>query len=94
VVGCDPLLRGAHADEAARAQQPERMRRIGVLSVQTASDLASAVAMFEKTLRRSGRGDGRNVRIDYRWSVGNADNICKNDPRSTASFCETSPELI
>lgn len=62
----------------AHAQQPERMRRIGVLSAQTASDLAPAMAVFEKTLQQSGWTIGRNVRIDYRLSEGNADSIRKN----------------
>lgn len=62
----------------ASAQQPEHMRRIGVLSAQFERDMASEKAAFEKTLQQSGWTDGGNVRIDYRWSAGNADNIRKN----------------
>jgi putative ABC transport system substrate-binding protein len=60
-----------------QAQHSERMRRIGLLSAQTASDAADLVVTFEKTLQESGWTNGRNVQIDYRWSAGNADNIRK-----------------
>ena len=74
----------------ARAQQRERMRRIGLLSAQTASDAAYLVATFEKTLQESGWTDGRNVQIDYRWSAGNADNIRKN----VAELLALAPDVI
>jgi putative ABC transport system substrate-binding protein len=59
---------------AARAQQPERMRRIGVLHAQSAGDLGrqASVAAFRQALQQLGWTDGRNVRIDERWSAGNA----------------------
>jgi len=59
---------------AARAQQPERMRRIGVLMSFAANDpeAQSRVAAFEKGLRDLGWVEGRNLRIDYRWG-DNAD---------------------
>ncbi|MBM3538369.1 MAG: hypothetical protein FJX55_11105, partial [Alphaproteobacteria bacterium] len=63
---------------ATSAQQPEQVRRIGYLSAQTLSDLAPAVALFEKTLQQSGWTNGHNLRIDYRWSAGSPDNIRKN----------------
>jgi putative tryptophan/tyrosine transport system substrate-binding protein len=63
---------------AARAQQPERMRRIGVL-LSTANDPEgqARVAAFQQELLQLGWTEGRNVLIDARWAAGNADNIRK-----------------
>ena len=60
---------------AARAQQAERMRRIGVL-IALASDDPQAHARFVafvQGLQELGWTDGRNVRIDTRWATGDAD---------------------
>ncbi len=70
------LLGGAAAwPLAARAQQPERMRRIGVLMSVAADDPEgqARVAAFLRGLQQLGWTDGRNVRIDYRWGVGDAE---------------------
>src|SRR6266571_3531696 len=56
---------------AARAQQPERMRRLGVL-VALAKDDPESVARreaFEQALQASGWTVGRNIRIEYRWAA-------------------------
>jgi putative tryptophan/tyrosine transport system substrate-binding protein len=70
------LLGGAAAwPLAARAQQPEGMRRIGVL-MNTAADDPEGQARntaFVQALQQFGWTEGRNIRIDYRWSAGNAD---------------------
>jgi putative tryptophan/tyrosine transport system substrate-binding protein len=60
---------------AVRAQQPERMRRIGVLMNLSADDPESPVriAAFLQGLQQLGWSDGRNVRIEYRWGAGDAD---------------------
>ena len=60
---------------AARAQQGERMRRIGVLVPQAADDpeAQARVGAFLQALAQLGWTIGRNVRIDYRWYAGNAD---------------------
>jgi len=57
---------------AARAQQPERMRRIGVLTGTRAEDAENKDrdAAFEQALQQLGWTPGRNVRIDYRFSGG------------------------
>jgi putative tryptophan/tyrosine transport system substrate-binding protein len=57
---------------AARAQQPDRMRRIGVLMGLSENDpeAQSRIAAFVDTMRRLGWTDGSNVRIEYRWSAG------------------------
>ena len=66
------LLGGAAAawPLAARAQQPERMRRIGVLSALLEDDPESVArrAVFEQALQALGWTAGRNLRIDYRWT--------------------------
>ena len=67
------LLGGAVAwPLAARAQQSERMRRIGVLMHTAADEPESHArrAAFMQGLQESGWAVGRNLRIDYRWSVG------------------------
>src|SRR5215210_6719700 len=65
---------------AARGQQPERMRRIGVLLGGTASDTPEAqanIAPFLEILQQLGWTEGRDIRIDYRWGAGQVDNIRK-----------------
>jgi ABC-type uncharacterized transport system substrate-binding protein len=56
---------------AARAQQGERVRRIGVLMNLAVGDPEgeARVAAFLQALQQLGWSDGRNVRIDYRWAV-------------------------
>jgi putative ABC transport system substrate-binding protein len=59
---------------AARAQQPERMRRVGVL-MDSAADEPEAqarLAALLQGLQEAGWAVGRNVRIDTRWSAGDA----------------------
>ena len=54
----------------ARAQQPERMRRIGVLISLPWDDpeMVARRAVFEQTLQGFGWTVGPNLRIDYRWT--------------------------
>jgi ABC-type uncharacterized transport system substrate-binding protein len=54
---------------AARAQQGERMRRIGVLMALAQNDPEAEPRMtaFEAGLRELGWVEGRNLRLDYRW---------------------------
>jgi putative ABC transport system substrate-binding protein len=61
----------------ASAQQPERMRRVGVLMGIAESDPAqqSFVSVFTRALQDLGWHAGRNVRIDYLWGAGDADKI-------------------
>ena len=64
---------------AARAQQPERMRRIGVLSPLAADDPQERArdAAFAQGLQQLGWIVGQNVRIEYRWGRGDADAMRK-----------------
>jgi putative tryptophan/tyrosine transport system substrate-binding protein len=83
---------GAAWPLAARAQQGERMRRIGVLMNTAADDPEGKVrnAAFERELQELGWTDGRNVRIDYRWGAGDADRI----RRYAAELVSLSPDVI
>jgi putative tryptophan/tyrosine transport system substrate-binding protein len=67
------LLGGAAAawPLAARAQQPEHMRRIGVLMAHSESDpeFKTYVAAFRVGLEKLGWTEGRNIRIDFRWGA-------------------------
>jgi len=73
------LLGGAAAawPMAARGQQPERMRRIGVLINLTADDPQSQarIAVLLKGLQQFGWAEGLNIRIDYRWGSGDVNRL-------------------
>jgi ABC-type uncharacterized transport system substrate-binding protein len=75
------LLGGAAATWplAARAQQLERMWRIGVFFAGAAdahdTDTQPRINAFHQGLRELGWSDGRNMQIDYRWGGGNAELI-------------------
>jgi putative ABC transport system substrate-binding protein len=88
------LLGGAAASWplAARAQQPERMRRIGVLMniAEDDSESQPRVTAFVQTLQQLGWTDGRNVRIETRWGAGNAERIRKY----AAELVELGPDVI
>jgi ABC-type uncharacterized transport system substrate-binding protein len=75
------LLGGAAAawPLTARAQQPQRMRRIGVISTLPADDREGTTrnTAFLQTLQELGWTDGRNVRIEIRWGAGNPERIRK-----------------
>ena len=74
------LLGGAVAvwPIAARAQQPDRMRRIGVLmSVADGPEGKARLGAFLEGLQQLGWTDGRNVRIDQRWGAGDAERARK-----------------
>jgi putative tryptophan/tyrosine transport system substrate-binding protein len=62
---------------AARAQQGERMRRIGVLMPLAESDpVAQArLAAFRQALTALGWVEARNLRIEYRWAVGDTSRL-------------------
>src|SRR5262249_8490867 len=59
---------------AARAQQAERMRRIGVLAGLAEDDpeMRARLAAFRQGLEKPGWSEGRNVRIDYRFAPASA----------------------
>jgi putative ABC transport system substrate-binding protein len=64
---------------AARVQQPERIRYVGVLMNTTENpDQRSSLAALQQVLQQLGWTDGRNVRIDIRWGMGDAERIRSN----------------
>jgi len=77
---------------AARAQQPDRIRRIGVLSgaAEDDQDNKARIGTFVKELQRLGWSDGRNVRIDYRFAGGNSENF----PKYAAEILALTPDVI
>ncbi|HVI64788.1 MAG TPA: ABC transporter substrate binding protein, partial [Bradyrhizobium sp.] len=64
---------------AARAQQPEQMRRVVVLMSTGEDDPqdATRLAAFERGLQELGWVIGRNLNIDYRWAAGDPDSLRK-----------------
>jgi putative tryptophan/tyrosine transport system substrate-binding protein len=77
---------------AARAQQTERMRRIGVLMLYPENDSEGQLraAAFRQGLQKLGWVDGRNVQIDIRWGVGDADWI----KSAAAQLLQLVPDMI
>jgi putative ABC transport system substrate-binding protein len=85
------LLGGVAASPfAARAQQGERMRRIGVLTYWTADDAEgqARLAAFAQTLQQLGWSQGRNLGIDTRWAT--ADDI----HRHAAELVALAPDVL
>ena len=78
---------------AARAQQPARMRRIGVLvSTLPAGDpeWQARSNAFVQGLQERGWSDGRNVRVEYRWGLGDPDRLRKY----VAELVALAPDVI
>ena len=77
---------------AARAQEREPMRRIGALMTLAADDAVAQArnAAFLQGLERSGWTVGRNLRIEYRWAAGNADDQRKH----AAELVALAPDVI
>jgi putative tryptophan/tyrosine transport system substrate-binding protein len=60
----------------AHAQQPERMRRIGVLfGGPNDAEFRSKFAAFQQTLQQLGWVEGRNIEFDIRWGGNDADRV-------------------
>jgi putative tryptophan/tyrosine transport system substrate-binding protein len=77
---------------AARAQQPERVRRIGVLMNVAAGDPEgqAQVAAFLQALQQLGWDEGRNVRIDTRWG----ENDVERDRRYATELLAFAPDVL
>jgi putative ABC transport system substrate-binding protein len=77
---------------AARAQQADRMRHIGLLINVVAGDPEgqSRVAAFRQGLQELGWSEGRNVRIDYRWGANDA----VRSRRYAAELIALAPDVI
>jgi putative ABC transport system substrate-binding protein len=77
---------------AARAQQAERVRRVGVLMNLTADDdeASRRVTALAQGLQQLGWTDGRNVRIDYRWGAADTD----HSRRYAAELVALAPDVM
>jgi len=77
---------------AARAQQSERARRVGVIMSGAADDPAgqAQAKAFQQGLQQLGWIDGRNVRTDYRWAAGTVE----NSRRYAAELVALAPDVI
>src|SRR5262245_20947236 len=89
------LLGGAAAGWplAAGAQQPGRMRRIGVLMAHAENDaeFKAYVAVFRGGLEKLGWSEGSNIRIDFRWGALDDANARE---RSAKELIALEPDLI
>jgi putative tryptophan/tyrosine transport system substrate-binding protein len=76
----------------ARAQQPEQMRRIGMLMNRAADDpqAQAEVAAFQQALQKLGWNDGRNVRFDIRWG----ENDVEHDRRYAPELVALAPDVV
>src|SRR5262245_59996318 len=77
----------------ASAQQPERMRRIGVLTGTLETDPAGQAryASLKQALQQLGRIEGTNLRIDYRWgTIGDRELVRRN----VSELIALDPELV
>jgi putative tryptophan/tyrosine transport system substrate-binding protein len=76
----------------ARAQQGERVRRIGVLMAYAESDPEARawVAAFREGLQKLGWAEGRNIRIDTRWATADVESI----QRFAKELVALQPELV
>jgi len=77
---------------AARAQQPERMRRIGVLMNVVADDPQgrARIAAFQQKMQQLGWSDGGNVQIDIRWGANNVE----RDHQYAVELVALAPDVI
>ena len=86
------LLGGAAAiwPLGVRAQQADRKRRIGILMTIAANDpeAQARIVVFAQALQALGWTDGRNARIDVRWSTTRSDTL-SNTPRNWLRFRRT-----
>ena len=75
-----------------RAQQADRMRRVGVLSSLTADDPEgqARLVVFREALQALGWTDGGNLQIDVRWSAGDAEGLRRN----AADLAAHAPDVI
>jgi putative tryptophan/tyrosine transport system substrate-binding protein len=77
---------------AARAQQPDRVRRIGVLMGVTKDEPEgqARIAALREGLQKLGWTDGRNIRIEERWADGGIDSV----RTYAAEMVKLAPDLI
>src|SRR5262249_2851414 len=87
------LLGGAAAawPLATHAQQPERMRKVGLLmGRESAPDARASIKAFRQRLGELGWSEDRNIRIDVVWGADDADHVRAD----AAELIRESPDLI
>ena len=77
---------------AARAQQGEYLRHLGMLMTQAEDDPSgqARIKAFLQALEQLGWSSGRNLRIEYRWSAGDPDRIRKD----AADLVAHAPDVV
>ena len=77
---------------AARAEQADPVRRVGVLMVYARTDREGQdrIVAFLDALQRLGWNDGRNLRIEYRWSADDTDRA----KAAAAELVRSTPDVI
>jgi putative ABC transport system substrate-binding protein len=77
---------------SARAQQPQRMRRIGVLMNRDAGDQEGEAYLnaFQHSMRQLGWIKGLNLRIDTRWGA----NDIEKDRKYASELVALAPDII
>jgi putative tryptophan/tyrosine transport system substrate-binding protein len=83
---------GAAWPFAAHAQQPERMRRIGVLMDigETDANAKGWIDAFETQFSKAGWQKGRNWEITYRWGASNPERLARN----AEELLQSAPDVI
>jgi putative tryptophan/tyrosine transport system substrate-binding protein len=86
------ILGGAAWPVTVRAQQPERIRRVGILFGTTESDLEAQalISIARQRLLELGWSEGRNIRIEDRWTAGDNDRL----RAYAAEFAQSKPDVI
>src|SRR5262249_11326780 len=76
----------------AHAQQPDRMRRIGVLvpAVENSPDYQARMTAFRESLQKLGWSEGRNVRFEYRWATADPERM----RTAAADLVSRAPDVI
>jgi ABC-type uncharacterized transport system substrate-binding protein len=92
LIGGAAVARAFLSPMAARAQQAERRRRIGVLMSTAAEDPESQLRLvaFVQGLQQAGWTAGHNLQIDTRWASGDIARV----RRYTAELLALSPDII
>src|SRR5262249_6339838 len=91
---------GAAWPLAGRAQQPDRVRRVGVLmGIADGFEGQARIAVFRQALQALGWSEGRNVQFIYRWSggdVAHARQLAKEllDLRSDVILTNSTPVTV
>ena len=75
-----------------RTQQINQVRRIGVLMLLAAEDAVAKarIVTFQQSLQQLGWIDGKNLQIDYRWSIGDSDQVRKD----AADLLSLAPDVL